>query len=226
MSAFLRTLPLVVPAAFALFSCSRQHPLPPLTAADSVQIMQDNILHRSEVERYFALHPESPFRIDTTAPFHGLRWFPIDPRFRGVSVLHRYDPAETVTVMGTKGEARKQLRYGWFAFPVPDENNTPVTIRLNAYTPADVHPEGGGNLLSVWFTDRTTGKETYHVGRYVNPDAVDPDPGHLYTIDLNKAYNPYCAYSDAYSCAVPREEDHIDLLLRVGEKTYDNNHAH
>jgi uncharacterized protein (DUF1684 family) len=75
-------------------------------------------------------------------------------------------------------------------------------------------------MLSVWFTDETTGKETYRVGRYVEVGEENPDPQFVYTIDLNKAYNPYCAYSDLYSCAIPRKEDHIPIAIRAGEKNY------
>jgi hypothetical protein len=125
--------------------------------------------------------------------------------------------------MGTKGEERKQLRYGYFEFPVPDEHGSPYLLKLNVYkfTPYDakryaMYPK----VLSVWFTDRTTGKETYQVGRYVDVGEEYPDDGHEYTIDLNKAYNPYCAYSDLYSCAVPRKEDRVQIALRAGEMSY------
>jgi hypothetical protein len=39
-------------------------------------------------------------------------------------------------------------------------------------------------------------------------------------IVFNRAYNPYCAYTSLYSCAIPREEDHLDIPLRVGERKY------
>ena len=138
-------------------------------------------------------------------------------------MLHRYQHADTVIVMGTKGEERKQLRYGFFEFVVPDEYGTPTTLRLNVYkfTPYDTKRYARyKDNLSVWFTDKTTGKETYDVGRYVEIGNENPDPTHVYTIDLNKAYNPYCAYSSLFSCAVPRKEDHLTIALRVGELKY------
>jgi uncharacterized protein (DUF1684 family) len=214
---------LVLPAcsAFLLAACSRNVELPPLSAADSLAVVRDNIAYRSDAAQFFSSDPDSPFLADTTVAFTGLNWFPIDPRFRGRSVLHRYERAETVTVMGTGGETRKQLRYGWFTFPVPGDDR-PVLLRLNVYRPLpeEERSENAAGHLAVWFTDRTTGIETYEVGRYVNVGTVDPDPRHLYTIDLNKAYNPYCAYSAVYSCAIPREDDRLPIAVRVGEKTY------
>ncbi|MGE5437699.1 MAG: DUF1684 domain-containing protein [Syntrophothermus sp.] len=40
----------------------------------------------------------------------------------------------------------------------------------------------------------------------------------MYTIDFNLAYNPYCAYSLDYSCAIPTKEDNINLAIEAGEK--------
>ncbi len=206
-----------------LVSCTRRAEFPRLSGADSLNILQENVAHRAEVDSFFRDDPGSPFRRDSSITFHGIRWFPVDPRYRGTSVLHRYEAADTVSVFGTKGEERKQLRYGYFEVVLPDEQGIPVQVRLNVYkfTPYDGQRYLlFRNHLSVWFTDLTTGKETYGVGRYVDVGDEDPDPGHVYTIDLNMAYNPYCAYSAMYSCAIPRKEDHLDIPLRAGEMKY------
>jgi uncharacterized protein (DUF1684 family) len=210
-------------AALLSGSCSHKPHVPPLSPADSARIVQENITHRAEVDQFFTTDPGSPFRRDSTITYHGIRWFPIDPRYHGYSVLHQFAQPETVTVLGTKGEQRRQLRYGYFEFPVPDEDGVPVLLKLNVYkfTPYDGERYFlYRDHLSIWFTDRTTGKETYTVGRYVDVGNEHPDRTHLYTIDLNMAYNPYCAYSPMYSCAMPREEDRLDLALRVGELKY------
>ena len=216
---------LVVAAIVAscLSSCSRKPVLPALNAADSLNIVQSNFAHRAEVDVFFRTDPNSPFRRDTTISYHGLRWYPIDPLYCATSVLRRYDSPDTVIVMGTRGEKRHELRYGWFEFVVPDEQRNPVLIRLNVYkfTPYDGQRYFlFKDNLNVWFTDRTTGHETYGVGRYVDCGTEVPDKSHLYTIDLNQAYNPYCAYSSLYSCPIPPKEDTIGIALRVGEMKY------
>lgn len=211
-------------AATLLAACSRAPSVPPaVSTADSILIVQDNLQHRAKVDSFFRSDPGSPFRRDSTISYHGLNWFPIDPRYRGTSALHRYADPETVVVMGTRGEERRQLRYGYFEIIVPGDDAIPVAIRLNVYkfTPSD----GQRFLLfrdnlSVWFTDRTTGHDTYHVGRYLEIGNEQADGAFRYTIDLNKAFNPYCAYSSLYSCAIPRTEDHVPVALRVGEKPY------
>jgi uncharacterized protein (DUF1684 family) len=204
-------------------SCSRQAELPAISSADSLTIVTENQAHRESVDEFFRTDPGSPFRRDSSAAYHGLRWVPVDPRYRAFSVLHRYEHPETVVVLGTRGEERKNLKYGYFEFVLPDENGRarPCTLNVYKFTPYD----GQRYLLyrdnlSVWFTDLTTGIETYDVGRYVEIGNEVGESSHVYVIDLNKAYNPYCAYSNLYSCAVPRREDRLDIAVRAGELKY------
>jgi uncharacterized protein (DUF1684 family) len=204
-------------------SCSQKTELPALSRADSLTIAQDNLAHRAEVDSFFRYDPGSPFVRDSSIEFHGIQWFPVNPKYRGTSLLHRFEMPDTVIVMGTRGEQRKQLRYGYFELPVPDNTGNATQLRLIVYkfTPHDGQRYAlYKDYLSVWFTDNTTGEETYDVGRYLEIGTEDPDPSHVYVVDFNKAYNPYCAYSTLYSCAIPREEDHLNIALPVGEKKY------
>ena len=58
--------------------CSRKPPLPVLTSADSLAIVQDNLRHRESMDEYFRTSPSSPFSRDTSITYQGIRWFPID----------------------------------------------------------------------------------------------------------------------------------------------------
>jgi uncharacterized protein (DUF1684 family) len=42
--------------------------------------------------------------------------------------------------------------------------------------------------------------------------------------DFNLAYNPYCAYSEEYSCPIPPAENRIDVPIRAGELNYAEQH--
>lgn len=220
LSRFLALLLILAPG------CVQRHDgvrMPEVSAEDSLACVQDNLVHRSEVDIEFRSDPGSPFRRDTTVAFTGIRWFPIDVRYRQAAVLHRYASPETVVVMGTKGEPRKQLRYGYFELVLPDDHGVPAAVRLNVYkfTPSDsLRYARYRDHLSIWFTDMTTGKETYHVGRYLELGEEHGSTSEPYIIDLNKAFNPYCAYSALYSCAIPTDQDRLPVPLRVGEKTY------
>lgn len=189
-----------------------------LSAQDSVTIIEGIRAHRAALDSMFRFDPDSPFLRDSTIHYEGIRWFPPDLHYYFRLRLFRASSPETVTVMGTKGEQRTQLKEGYFIIPFDGRE-----YRLNAYKmPLEDSRRYGisPNTLSVWFTDSTTGRETYEVGRYVDVGEEQPDLDHVYTIDLNDAYNPYCAYSALYSCAVPRKEDHFEFAVRAGELKY------
>ncbi len=194
-----------------LFSCSRHNP-------SSELIIKETLAHRAAVDSNFRDNPNSPFNRDTSIHYNGLRWFLPDAEFYFQSRLYRYQRPETVLVYGTKGEARTQLKYGYFLLDFQGR-----TFTLNAYKLVTSNPTevaSYGNELSVWFTDETTGKETYEVGRYVDVGEEHRDTNFLYSLNLNNAYNPYCAYSSLYSCAIPRKEDHLGFPVRAGEMKY------
>jgi hypothetical protein len=207
-------LPVLLPLLL-LAACARSPEPQRLTTADSLAVVQENLAHRDAVERYFADDPSSPFRTDTSLTFTGLRWFPVDPRYRVRAQLRPLRNPEAVTIMGTRGEERRLLRYGVFTMDLPDGDGGTAALVINVY-----RDPNAGRHLSIWFTDETTGSETYSVGRYLDVGEEHPDPAHAYSLDFNKAYNPWCAYSDRYTCAVPRREDHLAIHLRVGELPY------
>jgi uncharacterized protein (DUF1684 family) len=181
-----------------------------ITAVDSAGIVAGIAAFRAGHDAFLLENERSPFRTDTGVLRAAPRWFPPDVRFFFRSKLFRYSFPQRVTVYGTKGEPRRQLRYGYFELAFGD-----TLLRLNVYRGDD-----DGATLSVAFTDETTGKETYGVGRYLPIEDESPDRNHLYAVDFNKATNPYCAYNDAYTCAVPLREDHLGVRITAGERSY------
>ncbi len=153
----------------------------------------------------------SPFNHKSKIHFEDLKYYNVDPEFVFKSKLYEYPEKDTLKVFGTKGEERKAVRYGYVKF-----NYENSAYKLNVYKGFTKDDQ---EYYSIWFTDKTTGKETYGVGRYLDFE-LKPDPEYLYSIDFNQAYNPYCAYSPEYSCAVPLKEDHIDMEVKAGEKKF------
>jgi len=155
--------------------------------------------------------PNSPFNSPKKIKFHPLKYFPVDPAFVFKSKLYEYPEKEKITIFGTKGEPRSAIRFGYLKIKFKNK-----TYRLNVYKSVS---KKGQEYFSIWFTDKTTNKESYGVGRYLDFEKKD-DPDFIYTIDFNRAYNPYCAYSPAYSCAIPSKEDHLDFAVKAGEKKF------
>jgi uncharacterized protein (DUF1684 family) len=166
---------------------------------------------RAHKDSLFEFALNSPFNFKEKVEFHPLKYYDVDPKFVFKSKLHLYENQDTLNIYGTKGEARKTIKYGYLNFLFDEKK-----YRLNVYK------SYGSNdkfYYGIWFTDKTTNDETYGVGRYLDFELND-DSEHLYTIDFNLAYNPYCAYSSAYSCAIPTKEDFLDLEIKAGEKKF------
>lgn len=154
---------------------------------------------------------QSPFNQDTNAHFEDLKYFDPNPEFVFTSRLYEYDSKDTILIYGTKGEERKVIRFGHIKFNYDNKEH-----RMNVYKGVS---RSGMEYYSLWFTDKTTNESTYGVGRYIDFEKNE-DKDYVYTIDFNMAYNPYCAYSSKYSCAIPTKEDYLDLAVRAGEKKF------
>ncbi len=167
--------------------------------------------HRARYDAWMKTSPESPFNYKSKIEFHPLNYFDIDPNFVFRSKLIPYKKKEELSIYGTKGEERHAIRYGYLTFN-KDGKNYKIDVYYNK-------SKNGEAYYSIWFTDKTTGKETYNVGRYLEFE-FNPDTNFVYTIDFNLAFNPYCAYSSEYSCAIPSDKDYLDLSITAGEKKF------
>jgi len=166
---------------------------------------------RAEKDDYMKNDPSSPFNQDSNAHFSPLKYFDVNPDFAFKSKLYEYKVKDTVRIFGTKGEERKAVKYGYVIIKHNGKN-----YKVKVYKGTS---RSGEEYYSIWYTDKTTGNVTYGVGRYLDFE-LNPDKDYVYTIDFNKSYNPYCAYSARFSCAVPTKEDHIDMAVEAGEKKF------
>ena len=169
------------------------------------------LLERAHKDSSMQYDSHSPFNRDPNATFASLNYYDPASEFIFKSNLYEHNPIDTVNVFGTRGEVRRVLRVGFVKFEYSGNE-----YKVNVYK---AFSRDGQAYHSIWFTDKTTGEETYGVGRYLDFEKED-DPEHIYTIDFNEAYNPYCAYSAQFTCPIPREEDHIAMEIRAGEKNF------
>ena len=105
------------------------------------------------------------------------------------------------------------VKYGVVTFTLKGNE-----YHLNLYQNQDlIKKEGYEDYLFMPFLDDTNGEESYGGGRYI--DLGFPD-GNEMVIDFNKAYNPYCAYNEKYSCPVVPRENYLDLRVEAGVKAF------
>ena len=163
---------------------------------------------RAMKDEFMARHPESPFVQNSIYDFRGLRYFPPDERLRLRATLERI-PEPREAYLRTNRDGQAAMRWvGDLRFKVSGR-----TVRLRVYHAG----EGVGTSVFVPFRDATSGRETYGPGRYLTLELNESDE---YELDFNRAFNPYCAYTDAYECGFPPAENDLPVPVRAGEKVW------
>jgi uncharacterized protein len=74
--------------------------------------------------------------------------------------------------------------------------------------------------LFIILKDKTAGAETYGSGRFLSvewPEGVKAKGGAV-QIDLNKIYNPPCAFSEFTTCPLPPKQNIMQTRLEAGEQ--------
>lgn len=167
--------------------------------------------HRQEREQFFANSTHSPIPPGRQDEFAGLTHFPIDRKYRYELELDEHDERESFTIETSTGGTQTYIRWGEFRFELGGEERS-----LQAYK-SDPHEE----RLWVPFRDETNGEETYGAGRYLDLHGQShrTQDGN-WILDFNEAYNPTCAYNEAYECPLIPMENWLDVSIEAGEKDY------
>ena len=163
---------------------------------------------RRAKDHMFVHDADSPISPGDREHFAGLAYFAPDAAL--VIEAQVEPPAETGDLLmpTSTGDEVVYQRVGAVRF---DVDGAPAQLTLFSV-------EGDSDLF-VPFRDATSGKETYGAGRYL--EVSEPIDGRV-QLDFNYAYNPYCAYSEAYSCPLPPMENWLKVPIRAGEKVYVN----
>lgn len=166
---------------------------------------------RRNKDAFFGQDWQSPISTEERAVFQGLDYYPADDRLRFELELHEHTDKRTTTMTFTKGEEREFIRWGEFRFQIDGRKCT-----LQAYRH---DPDEEQLFVPLW--DATSGNETYGAGRYLDLDPLANQTANgKWVVDFNAAYNPWCAYSDAYTCPVVPAENRLTVPVRAGEKSY------
>ena len=136
-----------------------------------------------------------------------LRYYAADADYSVPAILKLSDDRPVFEMPTSTGKPRKMELVGTLEFTLLGQPQT-----LGAFV-----EEGTQQIqnLFVPFADMTTGTETYPAGRYLD---LHPTATGYYTIDFNRAYNPYCAYNSSYECPFPPQANRLKLAIRAGEK--------
>ncbi len=174
--------------------------------------------HREAYKADFIKETHSPLK---EADLKDLHFFEADSTYRVLAEV-KILKAEKVFKMPTyDGTSKEFIRYAKISFSLKGK---PLQLTLYRNIGLMTNPLYK-DLLFLAFTDETNNKTTYGGGRYIDLDLKEIINEKI-TIDFNKAYNPYCAYSDGYRCPVPPEENDLLFSVLAGEKIYTGEKKH
>ena len=161
---------------------------------------------REEQAIFMKNSDESPFK-DNPQAFKGLSYYPVDIKYK-INARFEAIAAKKIRRLPTSdSDEREYLEYGYAAFTLNDKPQRLLILE-------SVEEE----KLFLAFGDETSAIDTYGAGRYLD---VTHSGGNSILLDFNLAYNPYCAYSEAYSCPLPPRENLLSVAIEAGEKTYE-----
>ena len=188
------------------------------TAAFAQNYAQEIALHRENYKNNFVAQSNSPLQKED---LKHLNFFNPDSTYSikaAVKILKNEKIFKMPTYDGTNKEF---IRYAHVNF---DLNGQRLKLTLYRNIALMANP-AYKNLLFLPFNDSSNGASTYGGGRYIDLD-VNHIVNKQIAIDFNKAYNPYCAYSDGYRCPVPPQENRLSIEILAGEKLFTGEKKH
>jgi hypothetical protein len=192
----------IVTAAFVVYYSIRGSESPEEYAK---QIEAD----RKQKDLFMKTGEDSPLRGITD--FKGLKYFPPDLKYRVYANLIPIEDKKMILLPTSDGKQSRYLEHAFAEFELDG-----ITNRLLILEVTDPGPHRG--TLYLAFADKTSAAETYGAGRYLDIKKI---PGAASVeLDFNKAYNPYCAYADNFSCPFPPPGNTLKVAIRAGEMGY------
>ena len=136
--------------------------------------------------------------------FGGRVWYDVKESYYVKAKYVPYDPPRKIAIVNVLDEVSDEPAPGYVEFKVNGR-----THRLDAV--------GDDDGLFFVFRDATAGKGTYPPGRFLYVDKK-PAPGGTFMLDLNRAYNPPCAFSEFTTCPLPPKQNILKVKIEAGEK--------
>ena len=147
------------------------------------------------------------------------RFFPINSDLNIVCHFEKINDNVGIIMKTSANTMQHYIKYGSISFKVSG-----TACRLFVYQSSDqAKYEKLKNYLFIPFMDNTTGDESYGSGRYLDYYTTDIHDN-IISVDFNKAYNPYCAYSNGFHCPIPPKENHLNVEIKAGEMVFGKKH--
>ncbi len=167
---------------------------------------------RKDLNEEYSNPQTSPLPKKDIKKFKGHPFFPIDLKYRVKAILMLTPSTSFFKMQTSTSQPRDYRIYGNAAFSIDG-----INYQLALFQSKDLmQTEKYKDYLFLPFTDLTNGDLTYSAGRYIG--LTIPKEGDEIVIDFNQAYNPYCAYSNKYSCPIVPRENGLNVAIFAGVK--------
>ncbi|PWH84533.1 hypothetical protein DIS18_00455 [Algibacter marinivivus] len=184
------------------------------SCAQKKRPIQGETEFQKEINANYKDASKSPLKEKDRKNFEGLDFFKFDSTYVVTANFKRTPNEKSFKMKTTTSRRPIYVKYGELTFNLKGE-----PFKLNIYQNQGlIEKEGYEDYLFLPFLDETNGLESYGGGRYV--DTRIPE-GDTMVIDFNKAYNPYCAYNDRYSCPIVPRKNYLKTRIEAGVKAFD-----
>jgi hypothetical protein len=139
--------------------------------------------------------------------FRGIERFPVSPKWQIEATWEPYIPPKMIKVPTVIDGYEQE-------YPVPGAAVFNVDGKKYRIEPVLEEPDGDYFFI---FGDKTNGKETYSMGRFMY---TKPASHGKVVLDFNKSYNPPCAFTPYATCPLPPKQNKLDFRVEAGEKKY------
>ncbi len=181
--------------------------LVPLATPERIEVLK----YQQELDDFYTDSATSPLKPEERAAFHGHEFFSYNPEMAVEAQILVLENEPWFNMATSSGVSREYRRYAKATFELRGK-----TLELFLYQSKRLMAiEEYKDHLFLPFMDKTTGVSTYGTGRFM--DITIPE-GTTMVLDFNYAYNPYCAYTDGYSCPITPKENFIDIEISAGIK--------
>jgi uncharacterized protein (DUF1684 family) len=144
---------------------------------------------------------ESPMRRE----FTGIEHYPVDPKWRVVARLERYEPPRVIDLDYEAGSVQSYSSPGAAVFEIDG-----VSYRVDPVF------DGNRPRLYLVFRDQTARDTTYGGGRFLYAPLPERD---RVLLDFNEAFSPPCAFTPHVACPIAPPQNRLAVRVEAGEKS-------